>query len=234
MRFHVHALSGFVEVLHCDFPVSAHTFIASLKDATKTHDPARIGAKLRPCCQRHFTGVAAASVLTQQRHKPAQALDAPRELLIAVPDMHSQVNLARIVRAAALFGVPEIIAAGKGRMDRDVSLGAEQHVAIRSVRSLTHPLKRLRADGWSVVGLEQTEKSQSLFTFEFPERTVLLVGHERHGIADELLAQCDQSGSQPSGHISAATTHRQRRSLPCTNTAVKDAACREVMGRRRM
>lgn len=189
---------------------------------------ARIGAKLRPCCQRHFTGVAAASVLTQQRHKPAQALDAPRELLIAVPDMHSQVNLARIVRAAALFGVPEIIAAGKGRMDRDVSLGAEQHVAIRSVRSLTHPLKRLRADGWSVVGLEQTEKSQSLFTFEFPERTVLLVGHERHGITDELLAQCDRVVEIPTfgTHIGSHNASTAAIIAMYEYCRQKDAACR--------
>ena len=39
--------------------------------------------------------------------------------MIAVPDMQSHVNLARIVRAAALFGVTEILACGKGRMDRD-------------------------------------------------------------------------------------------------------------------
>ena len=108
-----------------------------------------------------------------------------------MPDMHSQVNLARIVRTAALFGVSEIIAVGRGRMDRTVSRGAEEHVSIRSVRSLLHPLQRLQADGWSVVGLEQTEQSESMFDFCFPERCVLLVGHERHGITDELLSVCD-------------------------------------------
>lgn len=129
--------------------------------------------------------------LTQQRHKQPRPLDAPRDLCIAVPDMHSQVNLSRIVRTAALFGVSDIIAAGKGRMDRDVSLGSENHVSLRTVRSLIHPLRRLKSDGWHVVGLEQTERSDCLFDFVFPRRTVILVGHERHGVTDELLQLCN-------------------------------------------
>ena len=49
------------------------------------------------------------------------------------------------------------------------------------------------------------------------------------------LSAIESSRSQPSGHISAATTHRQRRSLPCTNTAGrKTRHAEEVMGRRRM
>jgi tRNA G18 (ribose-2'-O)-methylase SpoU len=128
---------------------------------------------------------------SQQRHKAPRTLPSRRELLVAVPDMHSQVNLARIVRTAALFGISEIIAVGRGRMDREVSRGAEEHVDIRSVRSLLHPLKRLQSDGYSVVGLEQTAQSHSMFDFRFPKRCVLLVGHERHGVADELLEVCD-------------------------------------------
>jgi 23S rRNA (guanosine2251-2'-O)-methyltransferase len=111
---------------------------------------------------------------------------------VAVPDMHSQVNLARITRAAALFGISRILAVGRAKMDRDVSLGAEEHVDIRSVRTLLQPLMKLKADGWYVVGLEQTEASQSLFDFSFPEQPiVLLLGHERHGVTDELLSVCD-------------------------------------------
>ena len=49
------------------------------------------------------------------------------------------------------------------------------------------------------------------------------------------LSAIESSRSQPSGHISAATTHRQRRSLPCTNTAgSKTRHAEEVMARRRM
>ena len=132
------------------------------------------------------------SVLTQDRKRVPKALDTPWPLILAVPEMHSQVNLARIVRAAALFGVRDLIVAGQGRMDRDVSLGAESHVNIKPVRSLLHPVKRHRSQGYHIVGLEQTARSHSLFSFKFRSSpTVLVVGHERHGVTDELLAVCD-------------------------------------------
>lgn len=143
-----------------------------------------------------------ATVLTQQRHKLPRRLETPRTLQVAVPDMHSQVNLGRIVRAAALFGVTEMLAAGRAKMDTDVSLGAEEHVHVKSCRTLRHPLKRLQADGWTVVGLEQTEVSNSLFEYNFPRRCVLLVGHERHGVTDDLLTICDDIVEIPTfGHV---------------------------------
>ena len=132
------------------------------------------------------------STLTQERKKLPQALSSPWPLTVAVPEMQSQVNLARIVRAAALFGVRDLLVAGQGKLDADVSLGAEDHVSIKSVRTLLHPLRKLRKDrGYRIVGLEQTRQSHSLFDFQFDASpTVLLCGHERHGITDELLAEC--------------------------------------------
>ena len=130
--------------------------------------------------------------LTQQRKKQPHAIAEPWPLKIAIPDMHSQVNLSRIVRAAALFGFKDLLVSGSGKMDRTISLGAEEHVTIKSVRTLVQPLRKLRANGWLVVGLEQTEASHSLFEYEWPcGPTVLLCGHERHGVSDELLAECD-------------------------------------------
>ena len=48
-------------------------------------------------------------------------------------------------------------------------------------------LKRLREEGYPLVGLEQTSGSQSLYDFRFPRRMVLVIGNERLGIEDEVL-----------------------------------------------
>ena len=107
--------------------------------------------------------------------------------------MQSHVNLSRIVRAAALFGVQDLLVAGSGKVDREIALGAEEHVRIKAVRSLLHPLLRFRSKGYHIVGLEQTEVSQPLYDFAFPATspTVLVCGHERHGVTDDILAVCD-------------------------------------------
>ena len=105
--------------------------------------------------------------------------------------MQSQVNLARIVRCAALFGVTDLLVCGRGRMDLEVSLGAEDHVRIQNVRTLAHPLRRLRHEGFCVIGLEQTERSQCIFSYAFPRKSVLLIGHERRGVPAKQLSACD-------------------------------------------
>ncbi len=43
-----------------------------------------------------------------------------------------------------------------------------------------------------MIGLEQTSASESLFEFKFPLRMVLVVGNERTGISDEVLAIMDK------------------------------------------
>ena len=48
-------------------------------------------------------------------------------------------------------------------------------------------LRQQAADGWALVGLEQTAASVPLQRFVFPRRTVLLLGREREGIPAPLL-----------------------------------------------
>lgn len=48
-----------------------------------------------------------------------------------------------------------------------------------------------RTLGYSIVALEQTSKSMPLHEFEFPLKTVLLLGDEQRGIPVELLPLVD-------------------------------------------
>lgn len=52
-------------------------------------------------------------------------------------------------------------------------------------------LKKLKQDGFRLVGLEQTDQSQVLFEYSFSRRTALVIGHERLGIAEQELACLD-------------------------------------------
>ncbi|MCA9179255.1 MAG: hypothetical protein KDB14_32565 [Planctomycetales bacterium] len=122
------------------------------------------------------------------RHKPPTPLDRPRELVIACPEMQSNVNLSRIVRAAGCCGVTKIIAAGSVRIDRKIARDALDQIEIESRRTLLPTLKRIREETDAVlVGLEQAEGSVSLPEFSFPRNTVLVIGHERKGIEPEVL-----------------------------------------------
>ncbi|HLA85901.1 MAG TPA: TrmH family RNA methyltransferase [Thermoguttaceae bacterium] len=127
----------------------------------------------------------------QQRHRPPTPLTRPRELIVACPPMRSNVNLSRIARAAGCFGASKMIACGTARLISKIARDASESLPVEVHRTLGPVLERLRAEGYTVVGLEQTNDSRSLFDFAFPRRTVLVVGNERLGIRPEDLRLVD-------------------------------------------
>ncbi len=126
-----------------------------------------------------------------QRHKSPRPLATPRELIVACAGLKSGVNLSRIVRAAACSGVLRIIYCGTGKVDAEIARDGAQTVTVQRHRSLEHCLNKLKDDGYALVGLEQTDASCDLTSFQFPRRCVLVVGHERRGIDDAILQMLD-------------------------------------------
>jgi tRNA G18 (ribose-2'-O)-methylase SpoU len=124
----------------------------------------------------------------QLRHQPPSQLQRPRELVVACPPMRSNVNLSRIVRAASCCGVRRIICCGNAKLDQTIArLDEQDQQQIEVHRTLPAVLKRLREEGYPLIGLEQTSNSQCLFEFRFPRKMVLVLGNERLGIEPELL-----------------------------------------------
>jgi len=126
-----------------------------------------------------------------QRHKPISRLERPRELLVACAPLRSNVNLSRIVRAAACCGVQRLIACGQPKIDRKIARDGADEIDIKIHRTLPPVLVKLKAEGFSVVGLEQTTNSQNMHTFHFERKTALVVGNERTGITDDILPLLD-------------------------------------------
>ena len=58
-------------------------------------------------------------------------------------------------------------------------------------KKLPPVLRTLRADGYRLVGLEQTTNSSNLHTYAFAERTALVIGNERAGLDEDALALMD-------------------------------------------
>jgi tRNA G18 (ribose-2'-O)-methylase SpoU len=127
----------------------------------------------------------------QQRHKPPLKLIRPRELVIVCAPMRSCVNLSRIARVAACCGVERIISAGPAKLDRKVARDATDTLRLETHRTMLPMLRKLRDDGYRLVGLEQTTNSQNLHHYQFARRTALVIGNERTGLADDILARLD-------------------------------------------
>src|SRR5688572_10564363 len=117
-----------------------------------------------------------------QRHKPPTTLDRPRELVVACAPLRSNINLSRIVRTAGCCGIERVIACGHAKVVQKIARDGADSVQIEVHRTLEPVLKRLREEGFHLVGLEQTTHSESLHTFAFQRKTALVVGNERLGL----------------------------------------------------
>ena len=126
------------------------------------------------------------------RHRPPRPPAVPRELVVACAAMRSHVNLSHIVRTCGCFGIGRVIACGAAGLHGRIARDGAESVALEVHRTLPPVLDRLRHEGYELVGLEQATGSEPLFGFPFRGRTVLVVGNERTGLEDDVLARLDR------------------------------------------
>ncbi len=125
------------------------------------------------------------------RHKPPTALQQPRQLVLVLAPLRSNVNLSRIVRHCGCAGITTIYQCGPGKIDREIARDAIDEVEVIVKRSIVPVIRDLRSNGYVAVGLEQTTSAVCLYEFPFNVRTALVVGGERDGLDQDVLDQLD-------------------------------------------
>ncbi|KAF3908386.1 hypothetical protein ABW21_db0200020 [Orbilia brochopaga] len=109
-------------------------------------------------------------------------------------------NLGGICRVCELSGVRQLYIGNKtmvlkSREFTSVSVSSEHWLPTEETKKvdIAPLLARKRQEGYTIVGIEQTDRSVILGSrdFVFPERTVLLIGAEKTGIPPELLVEMD-------------------------------------------
>lgn len=132
------------------------------------------------------------------------------ETILILDNIRSAHNVGSIFRTADAAGVGKVYLVGItpnpidrfGRMQPEIaktSLGATESVPWESVgdaaslstAALLSLLARLKAEGFSIVAVEQASSSVSLFDFKPTEKIVYIFGAEVEGVQSEVLAVAD-------------------------------------------
>ena len=81
----------------------------------------------------------------------------------------------------------------KEALFQSISSSAERWVPMVQVKDVETRdyLRRMKRDGYTVVGLEQTSTSRCLTRVALPRKMLLLLGREKEGVPVELLAEVD-------------------------------------------
>ncbi len=123
---------------------------------------------------------------------------ANQQFILILPNIRSGHNVGAMFRTADGAGVDKIYLTGYSpcpphpQVDK-VSLGAEKSVPWEYVKQPGRLLKKLKAEGYHIVALEQTKKSVTLYQWQPQFPLALIVGNEKTGVTKNLLKYCDET-----------------------------------------
>ncbi|MCR4278942.1 MAG: TrmH family RNA methyltransferase, partial [bacterium] len=105
-------------------------------------------------------------------------------------------NMGMLFRNLEFLGVSKLWITGYSPTPPDpkivkIALGAEKSLEWEHVPKSTDVIQRLRADGFRIVALENTDDAIPIQEYDAPQRVALLLGREVEGISPTLLTECD-------------------------------------------
>lgn len=122
---------------------------------------------------------------------------AVHDLILVSSLILKPTNLGALCRSGEVFNIRSLVVAN-GRIVEDplfvtLAVSSEKWLPIEEVRkpNLLKYLTDRKADGYSLIGLEQTTNSQNLHGFRYPKKSLILLGNERYGIPAEFLQIMD-------------------------------------------
>lgn len=152
------------------------------------------------------------------------------KVTILAHNIRSTFNVGAIFRTSDGFGVEKIILSGYTPYPEQINdsrlphirqklteqihktaLGAEKIVPNCYVENPLGIIEQYRQNGYKIVALEQTPDSHKLPNYPVPEKVLLILGEEVHGIPADVLQLVDETieipmvGQKESFNVSIAT-----------------------------
>lgn len=134
-----------------------------------------------------------------------------RHIVLIVHDIRSCHNVGSLLRTADGLGVSKVFLTGytpypstehdprlpniHQKLTQQIhktALGAENSVAWEHADDISDVLTRLKADGYSLIALEQARTSVKLPDYKPREKVALLLGREVEGVDPVLLSQVNK------------------------------------------
>ena len=110
-----------------------------------------------------------------------------QSLIIMCDGISDPQNFGAILRASECFKIDGVVFSKNRGVDitpvvSKVSVGASEIIPIIRISNLADGIKKFQDDGYEIVTAECKPDSVSLYSFTFPEKTVLVIGAEESGI----------------------------------------------------
>ena len=134
------------------------------------------------------------------------------DIVLIAHDIRSTHNVGSLLRTAEGLGIKKVyfsgytpypvhvnddrlphLASKTSRQIAKTALGAEELVDWECAGDISGLLHRLKAEGYMVCALEQSDSSLELPKFKVPTKVAILLGREVEGIDPSLITLCDMT-----------------------------------------
>lgn len=118
-------------------------------------------------------------------------------IVVVLDSVRSALNIGSVFRTADAFAIKEIILCGisatpPSREITKTAIGATESVQWSYEKDIKQTVQQLKASGYLIVGIEQTDNSVLLQDFlPSQEKIAVIFGNEVDGISDEILNDLD-------------------------------------------
>ena len=118
-------------------------------------------------------------------------------LIVVASLIDKAPNLGGLCRTCEIFGVQTLVLSNSHVIEdvqfKSLSVSAAKWMNLEEVRmsELKSYLESMRHEGYTLVGVEQTANSVNLTRYQFPQKSLLLLGNEKEGIPVELIQMLD-------------------------------------------
>ena len=119
-----------------------------------------------------------------------------KSVVVLLDSIQDPQNMGAIMRACECFGVDWILhTKNRGTpitaVVSKVSMGASEIVPHCEVSNGVDAIKKLQAEGFWIASLELTDKAESIYSFDFPDKICLVFGSEGEGVKTLLSKTSD-------------------------------------------
>jgi len=120
-----------------------------------------------------------------------------KEFVVLLHNIRSRFNVGSIFRTADGAGVNKIYLCGITPAPphpniEKVSLGAEKNIPFEKIHNTIPLIKKLRAEGFQIVALEQNKKSVPYNKIKPKNKVTLILGTEVLGLPPKILKLADK------------------------------------------
>ncbi|RWS30618.1 hypothetical protein B4U80_03549 [Leptotrombidium deliense] len=136
-------------------------------------------------------------------------------LIVCATLLDRAPNLGGLCRTCEVFGVRKLVIGNASVLDDkdfvQLSVSSQKWVSIEEVKKneLSSYLTSMRRDhGYTLIAVEQTTGSKSMNQYQFPRKSLIILGNEKEGLPVEYLHQVNECVEIPqSGLIRSLNVH---------------------------